>query len=324
MTAYDPDEAYRQTQSQIYNLQETILNSTKISSGKKTDLEDPKGVAEPTVKSDGNNTAIGTLLNATNAPVTVDSSSVLEFTNDRYGNQRKNLGDLYYHPFKAGSFSSNIVELPYPYNYENLTLPPPFLPAFANDKINSLVTIKITYEDLMNFNNNNPRVQNNELWGCQIYTDDSDPLLVLKHCGFLNENTNNDVKIMRTPGNIDNFDNINGILPPEGTPFDIKVTIIILPCLQAYSSVSQFGITSREWGETLVSQLIEVDSNRINVNETEKSVIQEHDENLFNQQQLATSPHDGLSYAIHNINVITRDTTTKCLQSEPKDIVSNW
>ncbi|EDO18710.1 hypothetical protein Kpol_1055p67 [Vanderwaltozyma polyspora DSM 70294] len=316
MTIYSADEVYRQNQSQIYNLQETILNSNKTAHMQQLKNKSNAVTKENNTKRSSMNYSI------------VDSTSVLKFVEGNYSSQRKNLGHLCYDPFKTGHFQKNIhnfIELPYPYNHQDLSLPKPFLPELGNDSINSLITIKISYEDLcLNENSiqERPRFLNNEIWGCQIYSDDSDPVLALRHCGFLaghfpnsnniHNNSNNVNSIAkRTPGNLSNNDSVHGILPPDDTPFDIELTIIMLPCLQYYPSVSQYGINSRQWGSP----------NEILMNN------QEQDDSFFNFQSQITAPHDGLSYAIYDINVITRDVTTKNINSSPDNVdnlKTNW
>lgn len=272
----DLNEAYRQTQSQIYGLQETILNSTKNVNSNKDDqrlrTENMSKIAE---------------MNRSGTDETVVSSShVLEYVQKKYGSvQKRSLGTICYHPYKEGEFedgqtnkANTHAQISFPYNLFELSMPQSFLPGFGEDKIHSLVTVKVLYEELLkSFQNfDSPRTLNNEIWGCQIYTDDSDPLLVLRHCGLSISDYNG---MHRTPANFQNKDNVEGTIPPKGTPFDLEVALLLLPSLQSYPSVRKYGITSRQWG---------VDT---------------------------PTPHDGLSYGIFGIKIIARDTSTKNIDS---------
>lgn len=269
----DLNEAYRQTQSQIYGLQETILNSTRKGSGNKDDQS---------LRSENTNKIAQRNRGETDGTV-VSSKHVLEYVQKKYGSvPANNLGTLCYHPYKEGEFEDGQrkthATISFPYNLFELSMPQSFLPGFGEDKIHSLITVKVLYDELLNsFQNVDcPRTLNNEIWGCQIYTDDSDPLLVLRHCGLSISDYNG---MHRTPANLQNDDNVEGTIPPKGTPFDLEITLLLLPSLQSYPSVKQYGITSRQWG---------VDT---------------------------PIPHDGLSYGIYGIRIIARDTSTKNIDS---------
>lgn len=283
-TVYDADAAYRQTQSQIYGLQETLLNANK-NMGPSVSDHVQNSRSEPEESSNG-------IPNTVDC-IEVDSKPVLTYVLEKYGclpEENKSLETLVYHPYKMGlTTSSQAAELPFPYDYVELSMPRPFVPGYGRDKINRLVTIKVSYEDLKNSvdRTNSPRSLNNELWGCQIYTDDSDPILALRHCGISIDENNG---LERTPANLNNSDNIQGTIPPEGTPFDLEVDLLLLPTLQSYESVELHGVRSRSWG---------IDTE---------------------------TPHDGLSYGIYCIRVTTRDTTTQNIDADRHHIRpwSNW
>ncbi|QLQ80839.1 hypothetical protein HG537_0E01940 [Torulaspora globosa] len=271
---YDMNEEYRRKKSQILGLQETILNSAKKPSGK------PESVAETRQRScdEQEHTSVG-------------CGKVLEYVKNKYGPAPSTvLASLVYHPYHSGGPLWN--ELPAApaviQNSFSLAMPRPFLPGFSEEHINQLVTIQVSYEDLRDSysGNNAPRAQNNEIWGCNIYTDDSDPLLVLRHCGLSISDCNG---AHRTPGNAENSDNVQGTVPPADTPFDLEIDIILLPQLQSYPGVKQFGLTSRPWG---------IDT---------------------------PTPHDGLSYAIYAIRIAPRDTSTRNIDPEHQLIdTSHW
>ena len=261
-----PNRAYRETQSQIYKLQETLLNSART---KNKQEEDKQGQY---VSSQSGGGSVSHILD-------VNSQSVLAFTEKHYPNKLTNFGILYYNRFKQGRFDEDSVSYShrrnFPYNLYDNSLPPPFLPNIGVQNINNIITLKITYEDIQaSFDNiESPRTKNNEIWGCDIYSDDSDPILALRHCGFKPVVPHGDpfCKLRRTPVNMANQDNVTGNLPLlKGTPFDLEVELLLLPTLQNYPSVKRFDITSRGWG-------------------SEDTVL-----------------HDGLSYGIYSIVIKQR------------------
>lgn len=277
----DPNRAYRETQSQIYKLQETLLNSART---KNKQEERQESNIHPL---SNDKTSAYDIPN-------VNSQSVLAFTEEHYSRKLKNLGKLYYNRFKEGSFdedSTSYSDRPnFPYDLYDNTLPPPFLPAIGVQNINNIVTLNITYEDIQaSFDNiESPRTRNNEIWGCDIYSDDSDPILVLRHCGFkiVVPSGGPFHKLRRTPVNMVNQDNVTGNLPLlKGTPFDLEVELLLLPTLQKYPSVKRFDVTSREWG-------------------LEGTVI-----------------HDGLSYGIYSIVIKQRLDRDK--PHEPTGYIKN-
>ncbi|SCW01834.1 LAFE_0E08284g1_1 [Lachancea fermentati] len=237
-TKSDQNEAYRQTQFQIYNLQETILNSTRNRDLKK----------EINPSSDPKNRSGHELRNGRDMKVLVSSENVLKYVEDNYSSNRRNLGALRYNRWKTGSFDgleTTAQDNVYPYDYTRYELPPPFLPLFGSDNINCIVTVQIEFEEIQCLlaSERNSRVENQEIWGTDIYTDDSDILLVLKHCGvILGENTT-----AQTPANYSNPNNVKGLVPPESIEFDVSVEILLLPPLQKYSASKRHGVKSREW-----------------------------------------------------------------------------
>lgn len=272
----DPNEAYRQTQSQIYRLQETILNSSRnrpSSEGRKEQGEDHAEKQEyGHYKTEENQSSVLKKHSFIDRSVTVDSNPALNYVDVNYSSQRRHLGTLYYHLQGTGSFDENSLEteeLSFPYDSISTSVPPPFLPLFTNNEINCLLTIKLSYEDIqtaLGTTTVNHRVQNNEVWGTEIYTDDSDILLVLRHCGVIpsaNSKT-------RTPANISNCDQVSGVFPPGNAPYDLSVDILLLPPLQKYTSTERHGIHSREWDTW----------------------------------------HDGLSFGVYSVVVTPRDTST--------------
>lgn len=275
--SYDLNEEYRRTQSQIYGLQETILNSAKNANG-----------------SGKSRTAIDPHRWASREPqnTVVNSDNVLEYVKRKYGSAPSNVfATLVYHPYRSGEpLTQEPPAVPAEIQDSfGLAMPRPFLPGFSEEHINQLVTIQVSYESLrdsFNVTSSSPRAQNNEIWGCDVYTDDSDPLLVLKHCGLSIADFNGE---HRTPANAENRDNVQGTVPPIDTPFDLEVDIILLPLLQDYPSLKRFDVHSRAWG---------IDPR---------------------------TPHDGLSYGIHAIRITPRDTSTKNIAPRDQTVdTSSW
>ncbi|CAI4059527.1 hypothetical protein SUVZ_04G1690 [Saccharomyces uvarum] len=287
----DPNRAYRETQSQIYRLQETLLNSARAKNVQEEDRQENNSYSPDQY---GNSQVLSTgEVSAFNAPE-IDSQSVLTFTAEKYPKEPKILGTLYYNRFKEGSFGENSTSYSdrhkFPYDLYDRTLPPPFLPAIGIDKINNIIMLKITYEDVQaSFDNlESPRARNNEIWGCDIYSDDSDPILVLRHCGFkpVASPGSSFPKLRRTPANMANQDSVIGNLPLlRGTPFDLEVGLLLLPTLQKYSSVKRFDIISRKWG-------------------SEGTVL-----------------HDGISYGIYSIAIKQRLDSNR--PHEPNGYIKN-
>lgn len=258
---HDMNEAYRQTQSQIYGLQDTILNSTRA--------------ARPR-----------TVKNESHRAVVVDSGPVLRYMESKYGPPRKTVETLQYQPYKEAHADHG--SLPYPFDLYELAMPRPFLPGYGSDKINCLVNVKVSYEDLKNSfeGRDSPRALNNEIWGSHVYTDDSDPILVLRHCGLSIDDANGS---RRTPVNLHQTDDVKGTVPPAGTPFDVEAQLLLMPPLQTYTSLRQFGILSRQWDSQ------------------------------------TAAPHDGLSYGVYCIKVIPRDTSISNVSCKEKEVdTSLW
>ena len=190
------DDAYRATQSQIYSLQETLLDSNKSAKADVKDKDkdkDKEKKKEKKVKSSKKRKTDEDRPSKRHSKkveevLQVVSNTVIPTEAPRY------LGTLQYNYAKEGVLNAvNVVDrkdrttVPFPYDLERRVLPVPFLPEFPEESANSIITISIKYEDLMkSFNDSGecPRTFNNEIWGCDVYTDDTDPILALRHCGF--------------------------------------------------------------------------------------------------------------------------------------------
>ncbi|AET38740.1 Rxt3p Ecym_3247 [Eremothecium cymbalariae DBVPG len=292
------EEAYYRMQSEIYRMQETLLNASKEQGAesqntKATSLsaETKKGAEGITKKDD----------------YEVNSIQVLEYVEEHYAQQRREIGILKYDPLREGCFEEAEggeeqlpkETLPFPYDVQQKLMPPPFLPRLSNKDINAIVTVVIKSEDLLHARekNGNIRIQNRELWGVDIYSCDSDPLLALVHCGAIDLRSDMDLvkgmqqrELRRTPGNINNQDNVISTLVPDGTgnqgylPFDVTIQLLMFPPLRRYPSLERNGFVSREWDGW----------------------------------------HDGLSYGIHAIRFQPRDTSVKDVAAEEQVAHLRW
>lgn len=269
--AGDPNEAYKHTQSQIYSLQETIMDSAKKS------RQTPKSISPE-------NSASPDAASYVSAPKPeMDSQPILQHTRDKYMHAPKLIGEINYKSEGAGAFIRYVEnnetahmphpkQLPFPYNFAEQYTPNCFLPLFGRNEINNLVKIKIDPVEITKFlTGASKRTYNREIWGADIYTDDSDPLLALQHVGFFEKvfvkgaNAGEKQSPKRTPGNYANPDNVIGgpYISPDTR---LEVTIILLDKLQSYAGINRYGVNSRSW--------------------------------------LGPAAHDGLSFGIYEIKVI--------------------
>lgn len=265
----DHDKDYRKSQSQIYGLQDTIPNSTGSSRWKKEKIQDRGRISA------GDATRM-----------TVNSKSVLEYAYSNFGEPKAVVGSFQYHAFKEARRETE--SMPFPFDLYELSAPRPFLPGYGLDMINHLIEVKISYEDLQASIQlkDSPRTMNNEIWGTDIHTDDSDPILVLRHCGLSPNDVNG---TCRTPANLHNPDNIVGTVPPTGTPFEVEVQLLLLPPLQKYSASRRYGISSRQWGDGV------------------------------------SVPHDGLSYGVYSIKILPRDKSTENVKEKDQKVnIADW
>lgn len=250
--SHDPNEAYRLTQSRILSLQETILDSSKD-----VKMKNNKGTKVIQVE--------------------VDSSKVFDSMKEKYGNSvyRSVVKVINYNPWGCSVEDKYNPHDPDDIKLNNiLQVFPPFLPLFNINFINKLVTVQISNEEIITYLNStkqdhlNKRYRNNEIWGTDIYTDDSDLLLVLSHLGVFIEDNDNNVIQKRTPVNEQNNDNVIGKWDKQ-TPCDLIVNILLLDTLQQYQGSKRFGLRSRDW--------------------------------------ISTQLHDGLSYGVYSIEFKQRD-----------------
>ncbi|KAM3163902.1 Transcriptional regulatory protein RXT3 [Lachancea thermotolerans] len=235
----DMNEAYRQTQSQIYSLQQTILNSSRTHGQEPAPSRDQAGLHGG---ENGSGPHSGT------PAAEVNSKPILELVAAHYAANRRHLGTLRYNAWSGAEARESVAQMEPDLEYMRLIMPRPFLPEYQASDINCLVSIEVSYEDIAAMSqphSSNLHVTNNELWGSDIYTDDSDILLVLRHCGVIPSSSPQ--FHARTPANLADPDHVVGTIPPAPTAYDLEVDILLLPPLQTYSSSLKNGLKSRSW-----------------------------------------------------------------------------
>ncbi|KAF2404959.1 Rxt3-domain-containing protein [Trichodelitschia bisporula] len=103
------------------------------------------------------------------------------------------------------------------------------------------------------------------VFGTEVYTDDSDPLAAAMHAGWIRGawDESYDVSLLDIPDESlnradDDVDENNGVLevmtarpaapvtPPSNR--DLQITIVIAPKLEKYKGTTRFGVASRSWG----------------------------------------------------------------------------
>ncbi|KAH3669150.1 hypothetical protein WICMUC_004989 [Wickerhamomyces mucosus] len=185
--------------------------------------------------------------------IKIDNTDVLKYS---LKFKRLYLGSILYTPFPTKStykqlsiFTNHNIE-----DDDNKIVP--LLPEL-NLFINSIITIRIPSYYITDLANNKNFIDRN-IWGTDIYTDDSDILLILKHNGFIPiQNSELENLIPQnlnksTPGNIDNFTNIKQTVSNFNQFInilsgDIHVDLIILPRLIKYQGIYRNGLNSRSW-----------------------------------------------------------------------------
>lgn len=95
------------------------------------------------------------------------------------------------------------------------------------DNLNSVVWVRIARRYLTR---TNPSVAERRLWGSDVYTDDSDVVAMLFHCGYLDPDSK-DPQIREFA---------------TGTE-DLLVHVLVLPTLQKYRGCYTHDINSRSW-----------------------------------------------------------------------------
>lgn len=228
----------------------TAASTAAPTAGRTTQETVKEEVKEETNKNNSNNNNNNKEKVLTKREIVVDSTDVLSYASKF---PRRHLGSLVYTPFPTLS------------SYRQLSLfsgldvkhdtKVPLLPELR-EHINSIVTVRIPawyVDDLRN----NPHYLRRELWGSDVYTDDSDVLLMLKHNGFLpaldEQIEGNDAPMdKQTPGNTSNAHNVQQTTHNYAHFMnilggDIHVDLLVLPPLRAYQGCFRNGINSRAW-----------------------------------------------------------------------------
>lgn len=134
------------------------------------------------------------------------------------------------------------------------------LPDFIRNYINHTIDIKIPRYEFYD----NENVYTHYLWGTDIYTDDSDIVAILYHCGILKSNdpladlkslnkTAKSIKESQDGQDGNKVENNWPIYPVQSddSTQDISDTLIvrvrILPCLERYQGCYRHNYNSRNW-----------------------------------------------------------------------------
>ena len=137
------------------------------------------------------------------------------------------------------------------------------IPRFA-EKENCTFTIRVPRLHLQR-NARGEICERRALWGTEIYTDDSDPVAIAIHSGWLRGEWDDDIDISALDlGDVESAKakarelslskepTITLTETPSFPMFpvpkrDLHITLLILPPLASYASHNAYGLTSREW-----------------------------------------------------------------------------
>ncbi|KAE8448779.1 hypothetical protein EG329_008781 [Mollisiaceae sp. DMI_Dod_QoI] len=187
---------------------------------------------------------------------TINNQAVLDSVSNR---PRNHLGHAYYK--STLSATSHTVKRDRASDRGFASTPHP-LPRFEG-KENCTFTIKIPAVYLGD-KSREEITSRRALWGTDIYTDDSDIIAACVHQGWFRGAWGSDIDVSLLDLDIEldghgavqapiDIDALITSPPPTGPMHipedrDCHVTILVLPLLQKYGSLTRFGMKSREWG----------------------------------------------------------------------------
>ncbi|KAF2096886.1 Rxt3-domain-containing protein, partial [Rhizodiscina lignyota] len=150
------------------------------------------------------------------------------------------------------------------------TMKPEPIPRFEEEQANSTFTIRVPRAYLVS-DKREEITRRRFLWGADVYTDDTDPIAAAIHAGWIRGEWAQDVdeemlelasgtaetdkpsrgrKAVQPEMEIPNIMTeplpTGPIVPPKD--MDAHITVLLLPPLQKYASLTRNGIRSREWG----------------------------------------------------------------------------
>ncbi|AOA65194.1 hypothetical protein PP7435_CHR4-0830 [Komagataella phaffii CBS 7435] len=200
--------------------------------------------------------------------VDVDNSSIFRDIQE-LGFPRKHLGFVVYNQLPTVNNVTHQLSIPYyPNVAEDNNKVYPLLPPNLTDYINCTIDVRIPYFQTVN----NQNVKIRQLWGTDLYTDDSDVVAMCYHDGILLGKAPFDTKIIdqhvvemkerynlelhdksseyivKTPGNQKNPKSIIKIADGDAT--DLIVTLLILPTLTHYQGAFQNNYNSRTFNNS--------------------------------------------------------------------------
>jgi len=165
---------------------------------------------------------------------------------------RRHLGTFTYSPV----ISETDINRPSVSKFD-ISIKPNLLPVFEGEHdLNCTYTIKVPQMWLKR-RERSLICAERYLWGCGIYTDDSDPLAAAIHAGFVKaayaENVDRallDKVLSEQNTTIEGaYSNLpKAPLEPEGGK-DLHITLVVMPPLENYTEAVRFGIKSRPWPE---------------------------------------------------------------------------
>jgi hypothetical protein len=132
------------------------------------------------------------------------------------------------------------------------------IPRF-DEKANCTFTIRVPRY----FLSKDQRIQlcgQRNVWGTEVYSDDSDPIAAAIHSGWLRgewpeDEVDASMLEIGPEGSVAQEGSEVLTEPPSSGPvlpppdMDLHITVLILPALQKYASSVAFGLKSRAWGE---------------------------------------------------------------------------
>ncbi|KAJ8656767.1 hypothetical protein O0I10_007615 [Lichtheimia ornata] len=127
---------------------------------------------------------------------------------------------------------------------------PELLLPIDSSQLNGLVEILVPARYL---SYNNPKVQKRAVWGTDIYTDDSDVVSMIVHCGKYSMPFIEPDLDVHDPVSIALGATLDEPIKSKKTSYpipdhDLKVTLRVMPALKCYTGTVQHHIGSRSWG----------------------------------------------------------------------------
>lgn len=180
--------------------------------------------------------------------LTISSNPVLASVKDK---TRRHLGSEVYNPIMKLPPSAMAQHSYDPFGYY-LSYKPSR--SFDESDLNCTFTVRVPRYYLQKENLENV-VKNGNVTGIEICTDDSDPIGMAVHAGWMRGEWPDDVDVEMLDIPTSNEQTLieedydappsAPIVAPEGK--DLQITLLILPALKKYQGAVRFGMKSRDW-----------------------------------------------------------------------------